>query len=313
MLRETGSVFRGPANLCDHARPAGATSDRRRARSKEEKRPRKWDVTRSVGVITSALARNFAVTHRTGSSPSPASEGQNSREKRASQRTAGGELVDRRGNRTGSTRKWRIPREKLAALPPAATANLCDPTVGHSHDRYQKCKTIEKHAPRGLGQATTCVVRGTRPGDALEFSHEPIERNPPANPDPAAVERMKLLSPRRKSTEAVDAAGLVGRAVAAFRHRSGEADSARCWPGSPSGCTNRIPISTGLWQLTLARSTRSTGPTAIAYFNAKKFLSFQLAKLLDTLQNPLAAQLPERSTTARPRSRPRGRTRCSTT
>ena len=42
-----------------------------------------------------------------------------------------------------------------------------------------------------------------------------------------------------------------------------------------------------LWQLTLAEIEHLDRSDRIALFNAKKFLSFQLAKLLDTLQNPL--------------------------
>ena len=42
-----------------------------------------------------------------------------------------------------------------------------------------------------------------------------------------------------------------------------------------------------LWQLTLAEIDHLDRSDRIALFNAKKFLSFQLAKLLDTLQNPL--------------------------
>ncbi len=42
-----------------------------------------------------------------------------------------------------------------------------------------------------------------------------------------------------------------------------------------------------LWQLTLAEIDHLDRSDRIALFNSKKFLSFQLAKLLDTLQNPL--------------------------
>ena len=41
-----------------------------------------------------------------------------------------------------------------------------------------------------------------------------------------------------------------------------------------------------LWRITLSSIASLDRADRIAYFNAKKFLSFQLAKLLDTLQNP---------------------------
>lgn len=41
-----------------------------------------------------------------------------------------------------------------------------------------------------------------------------------------------------------------------------------------------------LWEITLATIDRLDRSDRIAYFNAKKFLTFQLAKTLDTLQNP---------------------------
>ena len=103
----------------------------------------------------------------------------------------------------------------------------------------------------------------------------------------AAVERMKLLSPRRKTTEAVDLPGLVDEQLRHFgidpRDRIGEA-LARIAAAAlriPSRPRSALAIDAG-------RNRRvSIAPTAIALFNAKKFLSFQLAKLLDTLQNPL--------------------------
>ena len=42
-----------------------------------------------------------------------------------------------------------------------------------------------------------------------------------------------------------------------------------------------------LWKLTIATIDSLDRSDRVAYFNAKKFLAFQIAKLLDTLQNPL--------------------------
>ncbi|HEX3999103.1 MAG TPA: PLP-dependent transferase [Pirellulales bacterium] len=97
---------------------------------------------------------------------------------------------------------------------------------------------------------------------------------------------MRSLSPRRKTTEATDAAGLVAEQL---RHFGIE-------QASPLGqalarvaerlyeCQSDVDR---LWQLTLAEIEHLNHVDRIALFNAKKFLAFQLAKLLDTLQNPL--------------------------
>lgn len=44
-----------------------------------------------------------------------------------------------------------------------------------------------------------------------------------------------------------------------------------------------------LWRITIATLTKLDKSDRIAYFNAKRFVCFQLAKILDTLQNPLRA------------------------
>jgi len=97
---------------------------------------------------------------------------------------------------------------------------------------------------------------------------------------------MLQLSPRRKTSEARDAAGLVGEQLAHFGID----------PSTPFGqALARVAIRMyechadidALWKATLQSIGSLDRSDRIAYFNAKKFLSFQLAKLLDTLQNPL--------------------------
>ena len=97
---------------------------------------------------------------------------------------------------------------------------------------------------------------------------------------------MRKLSPKRRTTHAAGTDALVAEQLAHFcidpeseyGHVLGEvvrrlyecgADMERLW---------RVTAET---VDTLDRSDR------VAYFNAKKFLSFQIAKLLDTLQNPM--------------------------
>jgi O-acetylhomoserine/O-acetylserine sulfhydrylase-like pyridoxal-dependent enzyme len=95
----------------------------------------------------------------------------------------------------------------------------------------------------------------------------------------------KTLSPRRNSTRATDVSQLVaeqlrhfgidqessfGRTLGQIAHRLYE-------------CETDVER---LWQLTLESIQSLDRSDRIAYFNAKKFLSFQLAKLLDMVQQP---------------------------
>lgn len=101
----------------------------------------------------------------------------------------------------------------------------------------------------------------------------------------SALESMRKLSPRRHTSQAQTVEELVeeqlfhfgispqselGTALAAVSHRL-------------YACQNDVDR---LWRITLETITSLPHRDRIALFNAKKFLSFQLAKLLDTLQNP---------------------------
>ncbi len=99
------------------------------------------------------------------------------------------------------------------------------------------------------------------------------------------ITRIRRLSPRRNSTQATDVNGLVAEQLTHFGIQ----------PGTPFG-QSLARIATRLyetdadidelWQVTLRTVHTLDRSDRVAYFNAKKFLSFQLAKLLDTLQNP---------------------------
>jgi O-acetylhomoserine/O-acetylserine sulfhydrylase-like pyridoxal-dependent enzyme len=102
---------------------------------------------------------------------------------------------------------------------------------------------------------------------------------------PGPLDSMRRLSPLRKSSVATDRDSLVAEQL---RHFGLD-------PGSPIGVVvGRIAARLYdasvdldlLWRLTLEQIARLDRSDRIACFNAKKFLSFQLAKLLDTLQNP---------------------------
>ncbi|QYM79302.1 PLP-dependent transferase [Horticoccus luteus] len=104
------------------------------------------------------------------------------------------------------------------------------------------------------------------------------------DPTPAA----RQLSPRRKTTTATSLAELAREQLAHF-HLD---------PHSPIGApllrlAERLYAAHGdlaeLWAATTRELADLPRGDRLALFNAKKFLTFQLAKLLDTLQNPTRA------------------------
>ncbi|HET7537398.1 MAG TPA: PLP-dependent transferase [Candidatus Didemnitutus sp.] len=95
----------------------------------------------------------------------------------------------------------------------------------------------------------------------------------------------RLLSPRRKTTQATTLHEL---ALEQLEHFNIDPESA---VGKPLlALAERLYASHGdvveLWEATTVHLARLPREDRLALFNAKKFLSFQLAKLLDTLQNP---------------------------
>lgn len=100
----------------------------------------------------------------------------------------------------------------------------------------------------------------------------------------SAVEA-RLLSPRRKTSRATTTHALALEQLAHFNID----------PRSPTGrpllaLADKLYAAHGdvmeLWETTTRELARLPRNDRLALFNAKKFLSFQLAKLLDTLQNP---------------------------
>jgi len=107
------------------------------------------------------------------------------------------------------------------------------------------------------------------------------------DPTPAAP-AAKILSPRRKTTDARSLGELAREQLAHFHID----------PSSPAGApllrlAERLYEAHGdlaeLWEATLRELPRLPRTDRVALFNAKKFLAFQLAKLLDMLQNPTRA------------------------
>src|SRR5215467_13311388 len=106
----------------------------------------------------------------------------------------------------------------------------------------------------------------------------------PADPG-ADLKLARELSPRRSTSTARDVEGLVAEQLAHFsidpRTEMGRA------LGALASHIYRANIELHrLWDLSTRQLASLDRTDRIAYFNAKKFLCFQLAKLLDTLQNP---------------------------
>ena len=103
--------------------------------------------------------------------------------------------------------------------------------------------------------------------------------------DPTSIEQMKKLSPRRNSSTSENLDELVQEQLLHFGLK----------PDSPYGTAmsdivrrlyeNQSDIER-LWEITLSSMDQLSQADKISRFNSKKFLSFQLAKLLDTLQHP---------------------------
>ena len=99
------------------------------------------------------------------------------------------------------------------------------------------------------------------------------------------LESMRSLSPRRNSSTATNLDELVAEQLTHF-HIDPETEFGAALARLVRrmyGCRSDLDT---LWQTTLEGIHELDPPERIARFNAKKFLSFQLAKLLDVLQNP---------------------------
>ena len=96
---------------------------------------------------------------------------------------------------------------------------------------------------------------------------------------------MRKLSPRRRTTRAHDLNGLAEEQLQHFG-----IDEESAFGQTLVRLARRLYEAQDdveqLWALTAQTIQKLDRSDRIAYFNAKKFLSFQLAKLLDTLQNP---------------------------
>lgn len=99
------------------------------------------------------------------------------------------------------------------------------------------------------------------------------------------LSQMKRLSPRRNTTEAKDVDELVREQLDHFGIDHSSAFGKTLARIARRVYENQEDLEQ-LWAITLETVDSLDRSDRIAYFNAKKFLSFQLAKSLDTLQNP---------------------------
>ncbi|HXJ59484.1 MAG TPA: PLP-dependent transferase [Verrucomicrobiae bacterium] len=104
----------------------------------------------------------------------------------------------------------------------------------------------------------------------------------PSEPD---FGHARQLSPRRSSSQAVDIPGLVAEQLAHFAIDP-KTELGRTLGRLAAHIYGASVEMHQLWDLTIRELSRLDRRERIAAFNAKKFLCFQLAKLLDTLQNP---------------------------
>lgn len=95
----------------------------------------------------------------------------------------------------------------------------------------------------------------------------------------------KLLSPRRRTTTATTIEGLADEQLAHFGIDR-EGDYGRALRDAAVNLYRTQADVTRMWEITLETIDELDPKDRIAVFNAKKFLSFQMAKVLDTFQNP---------------------------
>src|ERR1051325_7923171 len=97
------------------------------------------------------------------------------------------------------------------------------------------------------------------------------------------LERTRRQSPRRHTTQATDVPGLVAEQLAHFGIQAGTPFGEKLAQVARRLYKAHDDLD-DLWRITLDTVATLDRSDRIAYFNAQKFLSFQLAKLLDDLQ-----------------------------
>jgi O-acetylhomoserine/O-acetylserine sulfhydrylase-like pyridoxal-dependent enzyme len=106
-----------------------------------------------------------------------------------------------------------------------------------------------------------------------------------SDPQPDPLQLARELSPRRSTSTAGDIPGLVSEQLAHFSIDPKTEAGAALGRLAEHIYSANVELHR-LWDLTTRELANLDRRDRIAWFNAKKFLCFQLAKMLDTLQNP---------------------------
>lgn len=99
------------------------------------------------------------------------------------------------------------------------------------------------------------------------------------------VSAAKCLSPRRNTTTEESVEGLVSEQLAHFGIDK-DSQYGQALAATASNLYHAQANVFSLWEITNQTLEGMNKEDKLSYFNAKKFLSFQVAKILDTLQNP---------------------------
>lgn len=103
-----------------------------------------------------------------------------------------------------------------------------------------------------------------------------------------AIEHAKRLSPRRNTSNAECIDELVAEQLSHFGINQ-DSDYGAALANTANHLYHAQTDMMQLWDITSSTLKSLSKEDKLAYFNAKKFLSFQIAKILDTLQNPFRA------------------------
>lgn len=102
------------------------------------------------------------------------------------------------------------------------------------------------------------------------------------------LDQARHLSPKRNSTEATSIPQLAEEQLQHFGINPKSEYGESLYNAAMHLYQAQLDVN-NLWQVTNRTLDTIDRKDKIAYFNAKKFLSFQIAKVLDTLQNPFRA------------------------
>lgn len=108
-----------------------------------------------------------------------------------------------------------------------------------------------------------------------------------ATKDNVNMDVAKVLSPKRKTSTCTTVEQLANEQLEHFCIDK-NSDYGKALKNATKDIYNAQDDITKLWNITTETISKLDEGEKVAYFNAKRFLSFQIAKVLETLQNPLS-------------------------